>query len=38
MSPLETDEIIARMSAPEIAALIRRLADELEIRAMQVAE
>ena len=31
-----TDEQIARMSVPEIVELIKRLSEELEIRAMQL--
>jgi len=30
-----TDEQIARLTVSEIAELIKRLADEMEIRAMQ---
>lgn len=32
------DDLVARMDVPEIVALIQRLADELQLRAMQAAE
>lgn len=33
-----TDEAIAALTAPQLVELIRRLADELEMRLMQAAE
>jgi len=35
MNRIELDELIARMTVSEIAELIKRLLDEMEIRAMQ---
>ena len=32
-----SDEQIAELSVPEIAELIKRLAEEMEVRAMQLA-
>ena len=34
MNDLEFEELIASLDVPQIAALIRRLADELELRFM----
>lgn len=35
MNRIELDELIARMAVSEIVELIKRLLDEMEIRAMQ---
>lgn len=36
MSPAEWDEEIARMRTPELLELMRRLLEEIELRAMEL--
>lgn len=36
MTRLELDELIARMTLPELLELLRRITEEIELRAMEI--